>query len=430
MNQDFDKLVTAITNGLASFKAKYLATATTPPVNTVPMPTQGTSVTDAQGNVYSITAGKVYESGKLVGFTDKVTLLVYANSKVYQQNSAGNWWYWDGLTNWIATTDPRPTASSVTTPPVVTNPPVTTPSSTGHAFGFAANAFQSLTSAQQTSWLADFKNLGVTWLRMDANWANIGSSNWGSLDQAVKAATAAGVNVLLICDGNNSGGMFNAPDPTAFAAYCKMVVSRYAPMGVHTYEVWNEANNTAFWQPNPDPAQYTAVLKAAYPAIKSADPASTVLGGGMCPCAIAPITFLEGMYAAGAKGFFDALSLHPYTYPAAPDAGIRWQEMNSTTPSIRSVMAANDDSAKQIWVTEFGAPTSQYSNAVTEAVQATQLAQAITDVKGYSWAGPMFIYTYLTAESDPQNNEDFFGIVHKDQTPKPAYAAIKTAIGA
>ena len=32
--------------------------------------------------------------------------------------------------------------------------------------------------------------------------------------------------------------------------------------------------------------------------------------------------------------------------------------MYQTSPSIRSIMVANGDSAKKIWITEFGAPTS------------------------------------------------------------------------
>jgi polysaccharide biosynthesis protein PslG len=312
---------------------------------------------------------------------------------------------------------------------LLANLPSLNPAS-GHQFGFTANAFQSLSASDQIAWLNDMKALGTSWLRFDANWHAIGSNNWGQLDTAVNACRAAGMNVCLILDGNGANtNMWVPPVPADFATFCKSVVTRYASKGVHTYEVWNEPNNTTFWSTGVDAAQYTAVLKAAYPAIKAADSASTVLAGGMCPCAVAPITFLQGMYAAGARGFFDALSLHPYTYPATPDAGIRWQEINNTTPSIRSVMAANGDSALQVWITEFGAPTSQYSNAVTEAQQASQLIQAITAVKSWSWAGPMFFYTYLTSEADPHSNEDFFGIVHKDRTPKPAYAAVKTAIG-
>ena len=39
-----------------------------------------------------------------------------------------------------------------------------------------------------------------------------------------------------------------------------------------TYEIWNEEDDTTFWANGPQPAAYTALLKAAYPAIKSRRP--------------------------------------------------------------------------------------------------------------------------------------------------------------
>ncbi len=41
---------------------------------------------------------------------------------------------------------------------------------------------------------------------------------------------------------------------------------------VADYEVWNEPNYNGFWAPTPDAAQYTALLKIAYTAIKGGRP--------------------------------------------------------------------------------------------------------------------------------------------------------------
>src|SRR5260221_12754337 len=96
--QDFDSMTSSISQSLAAFRAKYLATVPTP--TPTPAPTQGTTVKDAQGNTWTVGPdGKVYENNNLVGFTDKVILLIYANSRIYQENSTNNFWYWDG-TNW------------------------------------------------------------------------------------------------------------------------------------------------------------------------------------------------------------------------------------------------------------------------------------------------------------------------------------------
>ena len=45
-------------------------------------------------------------NGALAGYSNQVTLLLYVNNSVYQENSAGGWWSWNGST-WVATSDPR-----------------------------------------------------------------------------------------------------------------------------------------------------------------------------------------------------------------------------------------------------------------------------------------------------------------------------------
>jgi hypothetical protein len=72
--------------------------------------------------------------------------------------------------------------------------------------------------------------------------------------------------------------------------------------------VWNEPNAATFWNPSPDPAAYTQLLQAAYPAIKAADPNGTVIGGVVGwvtdypGLAISPAKYVQGMYDAGAQG--------------------------------------------------------------------------------------------------------------------------------
>src|SRR4029077_292232 len=152
-------------------------------------------------------------------------------------------------------------------------------------------------------------------------------------------------------------------------------------------------------------------LRSVYVVIKETQPSSTVIVGGLGPAAtgggdISPTDFLSQLYADGAGKYFDAVGFHPYSFPAMPAFYApwnAWQQMASTTPSLRSIMVAIGDANKKIWLTEYGAPTGGpgllESSAidttffggpdhVTEAVQAQMFAQAIELVQGYSWAGP------------------------------------------
>src|SRR4051794_8768442 len=84
-------------------------------------------------------------------------------------------------------------------------------------------------------------------------------------------------------------------------------------------EIWNEPNLRAFWQPSPDPVRYAELLRSGYRAAKRANPDMPVAGGVVSNVArpgrrgIAMSDFLHAMYRAGAKGYMDALSYHPYT---------------------------------------------------------------------------------------------------------------------
>jgi hypothetical protein len=216
-------------------------------------------------------------------------------------------------------------------------------------------------------------------------------------------------------------------------------VRHYAALGVHAYEVWNEANTPAFWTPSPNVAAYAALLKAAYPAIKDADPQATVLTAGTAPApsdgtSISPVDFLKGLYANGAKGSFDAVAHHPYCWPAYPgdaQGWSAWYQMFGASTSLRTVMTANGDGAKKIWATEFGAPTNGPAGSyVTESQQAEMLQRGFTLWRSYDWAGPMLWYAGRDLGTATDTRENFFGIMRNDFTKKPAFAAYQALAGA
>jgi hypothetical protein len=291
-------------------------------------------------------------------------------------------------------------------------------------------------------------NLGAKWIRIDINWAQIQSGgpssyNWTAIDRVVQGATSRGVNVLgVIMYTPNwarpaGTSATYGPDPAQYAAFAKAAAAHYSALGVHAYEVWNEPNTKSFWTPSPNVADYTRILKAAYPAIKAADPQATVLSGGTAPAPddgtnYAPVSFLKGIYNNGGGGSFDAVSHHPYCWPAYPgdaQGWSAWYQMYGTTPSLRSVMSSNGDSAKKIWATEFGAPTNGPSGSfVSESEQAKMISKGYSVWRTYDWAGPMFSYQGRDYGTSTDSRENFFGLLRNDWSAKPAYAAYKQAV--
>ncbi len=306
--------------------------------------------------------------------------------------------------------------------------------------GFAAAELLDSDPSSQLQQLQQMKSIGMTTVRVDASWANgepsQGSFDWSTLDTIMASVRKVGMTADLIIDAcppwaaaDGASGQFAQPaNPSQFGAWAGAVAARYGTKGAGYFEIWNEPNNSQFWSPSPDPAAYTADLEAAYAAIKAADSSSVVMSGGLAPGAsnstyqaIDPVTFLKDMYASGAQGNFDAVADHPYTFPADPntDSQGNWGEMDQTRPSLRSLMTAHGDGAKKIWITEFGAPTGN----VTDAQQATELTQAITAAKHTSWIGAFYIYTW----SDQDGGEGF-GLLDSNGKPKPAYTAVTAAL--
>ena len=323
-----------------------------------------------------------------------------------------------------------------------------TPAAPGLTFGIAYPALASESPTAQKSAISVIKSIGITSVRIDADWAwvqptSANEFDWSVLDQEVKVIRAAGLTVDLIIDGcppwaavpGTTGDASPQPASSAqFATWAADVARRYAPEGVRYFEIWNEPNIVAFWQPKPNPVAYSDDLIAAYKAIKDVDSSAFVVSGGLSPSVTdaddySPVEFLEDMYHDGVKGSFDALGYHPYSYPVAPDTyepWSGWSQMSATDPSIRSVMADNGDSDKKVWITEFGAPSSGISSVGT-AGQATQIGQALGAARSNNWIGAIYIYTWQdSSTADAQDNG--FGLLAADGSPKPACGVVASVL--
>lgn len=311
--------------------------------------------------------------------------------------------------------------------------------------GVSYPALLSLGPATQAAQLAQIRAAGFTSVRIDADWSAIqpaGSTrfNWAAEDQAVTQIRAAGLDVLLVIDGcpdwAGHGGEWSAPrSPAAYATFAGQVAARYAPQGVHMFEVWNEPNIDIFWKPRPSPSAYTALLLAACPVIHHADPQAFVISAGLAPAATDGVNwnardYLASMYAHGAKGHLDGPGIHPYCYPALPtvfEPWSAWEQMNMTRPSIRSVLTDAGDSIRQLWLTEFGAPDTG-PDGVGAQGQADQIRQGIQLARTRPWIGGIWIYTWSDTGQAPIDGDNTFGLVTGDGGRKLAYAAAVEAI--
>ncbi|WP_232066730.1 cellulase family glycosylhydrolase [Mycobacterium parmense] len=283
----------------------------------------------------------------------------------------------------------------------------------------------------------------VTWIRTDFDWSGIetqpGQFDWSYQDRVVREATARRLNVVAILDYSPTWARprgttsHTPPDHISdFANFANAAVARYAPLGVRTWEVWNEPNSSDFWQPLPDPEKYGELFRATAGAIRAVDPGATVLTGGLTRgtdsnsgTRISQTTFLEHLYANGAAQLASAVAVHPYSFPWLPseDSPSLVGGFNDL-PMVRDLMVRHGDAGKKVWITEFGAPTGTGPGSMSATDQANSVVQSRRQVRNWDWAGPLIYYELRDAGTDPNDIEQNFGLVRMDMSLKPAAEAL------
>jgi polysaccharide biosynthesis protein PslG len=298
---------------------------------------------------------------------------------------------------------------------------------------------------QQDQEFGVLEQMGVRWVRVAIPWSAIegkgaGLFNWTKLDGLVASANTH--HLKLIAEVGHAPAWANpglpatqsydfSQDPMLYAQFLGVLAARYVPAGVMVYELGNEPNHVKPSNPNPDPLYYTHLLCDTYPIVKAVNANDVVLTGGLGGTTngggdYSGPTFVADLYTDGAGGCFDAISYHPYTYPQLPpgDSSSGWTGMLT----VRQTMVANGDANKQIWVTEYGAPTNGPSSSryVTETVQAQMVTTAYQLFNTYSWAGPLCWFQYQDQGTDPTIQDDWFGLYRYDGTAKPAATTYTT----
>lgn len=291
--------------------------------------------------------------------------------------------------------------------------------------------------------LDDLVALGVTRVRVDISWAELQPSpdrfDWTDADRVLDAAAARGLHVLGVvgflptwAQREDDEGRSLPGEPEDFARFVSAAAERYADR-IGAWEIWNEPNTRSFWGADPDPEAYAALVTAAAPILRATDPGAPVVVGSIAPAndgvrELSPATFVRGLYDHLDPEHFDALSVHPYSYPAQATGRQPWNTFNRLR-EVRRIMQARGDGAKQIWLTEYGAPTGTSEVALDEPAQASMIATGIAETRRRSYTGPIYLYSLRDAGDDADDPEDNFGLLRSDGSPKVAFDVVDELAG-
>ena len=284
--------------------------------------------------------------------------------------------------------------------------------------------------------------IGASVVRIDIHWGWIqylrsGRESWDAqqvqhLDRFVAEAARRHIQVMAtVLDtpcwaSNEAAGQCSPPsaqyrgthppsNPQDYAHFLTRLI-RHEGRRIRYYEIWNEPNLPRFWK-HPDPVFYTKLLRAAYRAIKAQDPRAQVLAGALSG---ADVNFVNRMYESGAKGYFDALSLHPYTGDRSPDTcSVASKSFACGLVAVHRIMLRYGDQ-RPIWLTEFGVSVSEHESATA---QARYLMRAASLVKGWSYVQGAIWYELY---DDPTGHDgQHYGLFGGSLLPRPGATAFK-----
>jgi hypothetical protein len=332
---------------------------------------------------------------------------------------------------------------------------------------FGINAFleQEVEESKIRKSLQMIRDAGFHWIRQEFPWEDIekpskgqfwdtkyNQSTWDKYDRIVELAREYGLEIVARLDhppawtrhDGRARGDFAPPDNfDDYGDFVATVVARYRGK-IRFYQLWNEPNIYPEWGDQPvDAVEYVRLLKIGYTRAKAVDPSIVIISAGLAqtieegPANVSDLIFLQQMYDAGVRGYFDVLAVMNYGLWTGPgDRRLDPQRTNFSRPILlREIMVKNGDANKPIWAMEVGwnalplgmdAPFGR----VTEERQARYAVRAYERAANeWSWMGAMMYWFFKRADDHEKNQPMYyFRMLDPDFTPHSVYGATKDYI--
>jgi len=266
-------------------------------------------------------------------------------------------------------------------------------------------------------------------MRIDLFWETVernGQFDFTLFDTVLKRLEQNGMKALFILDyghpDHGGGAPVTDEQRAAFLEYVRQATRFAQGRNVIGFEVWNEPDNSTYWT-NGDPQTYSQVLKATRDAVKAIDSTRVVMNGGP---SWFNLTYLQKLLATGNLSTINAFAIHGY-------------RSKSTSPETFAgdyrrlqYLLSSRGYSMPIWMTEWGHSTAGLDTATygdghdirARNWQARMVMRTVLTELGLNLPY-VNLYSLLDAGTDPNHEEQNFGLLTSDLTAKPVYNAVK-----
>jgi hypothetical protein len=286
------------------------------------------------------------------------------------------------------------------------------------------------------------REMGASYVVEFFPWAYVenqkGEFDWDHADAMVDHARAQGLTVIARLGfvppwARPKGTSTTYLDAVGYQDFGDFVAvfAEHFKGRVNHLVIWNEPNVSFEWGQRPvDPAAYTELLKTAYLRAHEKNPDVKILAGALAPNLAPPnstdamndLEYLDRMYQAGARDYFDILAVHSYGWKAPADEPPSPDHVNfRRTELLREIMVKYGDAAKSVMLTEGGwNDHPRWTKAVTPAERIQNTLKAYDWCEQTKWVEACALWVFRTPAPTYTFN-DYFTFVTPDFDPKPIY---------
>ena len=309
---------------------------------------------------------------------------------------------------------------------------------------------------------------GIGWVKQQFSWEEIEprrkgeflepttkADSWAKYDIIVAACEKHGLQIVARLDRPpdwaREDNTYKERPPDDYEDYGDFVyefVKRYEGR-VNYVQIWNEPNVFPEWGNQAvDPIQYVELLKIAHRRAKEANPNVYVLNAPLAITFGQPhpepgkwismndLDFLEEMYRAGARAYFDIYSANAFGMDRPPEDPPGPDQLNFQRVLLqRKIMERHGDGKKAVWFNEYGWNASPESmpqdrllwRRVSEKLQAEYTLRGIEMARrDWPWAGAFMIWYFRQVGNIPPDRSDYyFRVVDADFTPRLLYFSVQ-----